>query len=166
MVCSPHQYTLQKIATPYLPAVNYIKQQNYLQTPAYQSMPQLKLYTARETDIQETSTYQPRQQYAASYQNNERQGDREENTLFTAPLWTPAQLEPSRSISEPSVSSTWNDYGLPLYSTPRIVKEIDKQQLQEPTMKREDLLQRIRQELAAMNIVNTEKIMEDYLCAA
>ncbi len=166
MVCSPHQYTLQKIATPYLPAAAYIEQQNYLQTPAYESMPQREWYTARQTDIQETSTYRPRQQYAPSYQTNERQRNREENILFTAPVWAPAKLESSSAIPEPSVSSTWQDYGLPLYSAPGIVNGISEQQPPEQKIKREDLMQRIQQELAAMNIVNTEKRMENYLCAA
>lgn len=164
MVCSPHQYTLQKIATPYMPAVNYIKQQNYLQTPAYQSIPQKEWYRARRTDLQERPAYQPRQQYAASYQNNERQRDREEKIFFTAPLWTSAQLEQSRTIPEPSVSSAWNDYGLPLYFAPRIVKEINTQQLPEQKIKRDDLMERIRQELAMMN--EGKKVQEDYLCAA
>lgn len=166
MVCSPHQYTLQKIATPYLPAAAYFKQQNYLQTPAYQSMPQLKLYTARQTDLQEMPAYQPRQKYAASYQNNERQRDTKENFQFTAPVWAPARLESPSAIPEPSVSPIWNDYGLPLYSTPRVVNEINTSQPPEQKIRRDDLMQRIQQELAAMNIRNTEKRREDYLCAA
>ncbi len=165
MVCSPHQYTLQKIATPYLSAAVYIEQKNYLQKQAYQSIPQKELYTARQTDLQEMPAYRLRQQYALRYQNNERQRDREENFQFTAPVWAPARLESSSAIPEPSVSSAWKDYGLPLYSTPRILKEI-KQQPPEQKIKRDDLMQRIQQELTAMKARNKEKIVEDYLCAA
>lgn len=165
MVCSPHQYTLQKIATPYMPAVTYIELKDYLQKPAYQFRPQQEMYTTR-VDPLEITSYQPRQQYASRYQNNERQRTTEENILFVAPVWNPAQLEPSRTIPEQSVSSTWKDYGLPLYRAPSVVKEINKQQPEEDKIKRDDLMQRIRQELAVMNTMNTEKRMEDYLCAA
>lgn len=164
MVCSPHQYKLQKIATPYLPAAAYLKQQNYLQTPAYQSMPQREWYTARRTDIQEKPAYQLPPHYALRYQDDERQRDTKENFQFTAAVWAPAKLESSSAIPEPSVSSTWQDYGLPLYSAPGIVKKINTPQPQEDKINRDDLMARIRQELTMMN--EGKKIQEDCLCAA
>lgn len=161
MVCSPHQYTLQKIATPYLPAAAYLEQKNYLQKPAYQSMPQLKLYTARQTDVQETLTYRPRQQYVLSYQSNERRRNTEENIPFATSVWAPVTMEKPTTNSK-SLSST-QDYGLPLYLATGVVNKISEPELK-PKMKRDDLMQRIEQELFRMKL--ERRVQEGHLCAA
>ena len=164
MVCSPHQYTLQKIATPYMPAVTYIELKDYLQKPAYQFRPQQEMYTRKiEPIISEITTYQPQQQYQLQSQHNERQRNTDANIQFIVPLWVATDTDQPNAISEQALPSTWKDYGLPLYSPLGIVTEINKEQ-PEQKMKRDDLMQRIQQELAAMK--QGKKIQEDYLCAA
>ncbi len=165
MVCSPHQYTLQKIAMPaYMPSAAYLTQTNYLQKPVYQFRPQQELYRLMKTNLREMPTYQTQKQYAQNYGSNENQRKTDENFQFTAPVWIPVPVDSAPAISERSVSPTWNDYGVPFYSTPRIVIKTSEQQQQEPKIDRDDLLQRIQQELAAMK--QRKKLQEDYLCAA
>jgi len=148
-----------------MPAVKYIELNNYLQKPAYQFRPQQELYRGMRTNPLEMSTYQTQtgKKYAPQYQNNERQRNTDANIQFTAPLWAAANTDQPNTITEQALFSRWKDYGLPFYSSPSIVKEIKREQ-PEQKMKRDDLMQRIQQELAAMK--QGKKLQEDYLCAA
>ena len=147
-----------------MPTVTYIELKDYLQKPTYQFRPQQEMYTRKiEPIISEITRYKPQQQYQLQSQHNERQRNTERNIEFTAPPCAAAQLDQPNAISEQALPSTWKDYGLPFYSPLGIVTEINKEQ-PEQKMKRDDLMQRIQQELAAMK--QGKKIQEDYLCAA
>ncbi len=165
MVCSPHQYTLQKIAMPYMPIAAYLPQNNYQQKSAYQFMPQQQLYNAIQMNVRPLFTYQTQtqNQYASSYQiqNNELSRNTIQKVQFTPAVWTPVELEPLRTSATQPLASSWQDYGLPLYRAPGIVDTKDTKLTQKT--QRDDLMQRIQLELAAMN---EEKLSEDHLCAA
>ena len=147
-----------------MPTVTYIELKDYLQKPTYQFRPQQEMYTRKiEPIISEITRYQPQQQYQLQSQHNERQRNTDANIQFTAPLWAAANTDQPNTITEQALFSRWKDYGLPFYSSPSIVKEIKREQ-PEQKMKRDDLMQRIQQELAAMK--QGKKLQEDYLCAA
>lgn len=162
MVCSPHQYTLQKIAMPYMPAAAYMPQINYPQKPAYQVLPQQQLYTSPQTNIKNMFDYRVRQQYQpqlhyalpSTIENNE--SSKNAQPLFRVPTGNFTRME-QLPAAQP-LASTGQDYGLPIYRAPGIVETKPQQK-----MKRDDLMQRIQLELAAMN---EEKLPEDYQCAA
>jgi len=162
MVCSPHQYTLQKIARPYMPMAAYLPQINYQQKPTYQFLPQRQLYDTIKTNTLSMFTYQTQTipQYTIQYQNNEPSRNTAGNIQFIPPVWTSVELEHSYTSSTQPIASPKQDYGLPLYRAAGIMKQVNPS---EQKIRRDDLMQRIQQELATMN---EEKLSEDHLCAA
>jgi len=142
-----------------MPVAAYLPQNNYQQKPAYQFMPLRQLYNAVQMDVKPMFTYQTQTQYVQPYhiQNNELSRNTLSEFQFAPPVWT-SQLEPLRPSATQPLASPWQDYGLPIYRASGIV-EIKPQQ----KTKRDDLMQRIQSELAAMN---EEKLPEDHLCAA
>ncbi len=162
MVCSPHQYIVQRLAVGYQmkpqyqqevrsqPKVNY---EPLAKPEAYQSqvnrLPGIRIY---RTNRQNEAKYNPKSNYQL--------------LPLAQPLPGPEQTFPNRE----ETTSPWRDYGLPLYIAeekarmePSLTIMEPPLTIQQPSKKRELLHRLIRQEL---DHLQRQKHGEEKLCAA
>ncbi len=156
MVCSPHQYIVQRIAVGYQMKPSYQTEIRYQAPATYNFVAPPQRYESQTEKLTPATQYNPLRQYHLKYQPQDQQSHLVPNvksrSMFVSPLRVSEKV--TSPIKEKAVAH-WHDYGLPLYIA----------EIKEPpqnTMKRKELHELIQRELESLRI----RQMEGTLCAA